>query len=323
METVEKTNLTLMGDFILLGLSIPAEQQHGLSVLFLCMYVVTVLGNILIILAIACDSHLHTPMYFFLSNLASVDACFSSTTIPQMVVHTLTGSRTISFARCLTQLFFFISFVNMDSLLLCLMAYDRYVAICHPLHYSSIMTLRLCVQLVVGLWVLAGLHALLHTALMARLSFCASKVIHHFFCDLNPLLQLSCSNISTNVLVIFLVGGLLALTPFVCILISYGFISAAVLRVSSRQGKQKAFSTCGSHLAVVALFYGTAIAVYFSPSSSHTPERDTLSAIMYTMVTPLLNPFIYSLRNRDMQQAFRSLLGRGQTLGNQQEPRER
>ncbi|XP_004611664.2 olfactory receptor 1C1 [Sorex araneus] len=319
---MEKTNGTLVEEFVLLGLSLPAEQQHRLSVLFLCMYLVTVSGNTLIILAITFDPHLHSPMYFFLSNLALVDICFCSTTIPQMVAQTLSGSRTIPYALCLTQLFFFISFVNMDSLLLCVMAYDRYVAICHPLHYSSIMTLRLCLQLVVGLWLLTCLHALLHTALMARLTFCASNVIHHFFCDLNPLLQLSCSDISINILVIFIVGGLLAITPFICILVSYGFISTAILRVSSAQGKQKAFSTCGSHLAMVALFYGTAIAVYFSPSSSHTPERDTLSAIMYNMVTPLLNPFIYSLRNRDMQRALRSLLCRGRALGSQPEPRE-
>ncbi|XP_055968306.1 olfactory receptor 1C1-like [Sorex fumeus] len=319
---MEKANGTLVEEFILLGLSIPAEQQHPLSVLFLCMYLVTVSGNTLIILAITFDPHLHSPMYFFLSNLAFVDICFCSTTIPQMVVQTLTGSRAISYARCLTQLFFFSSFVNMDSLLLCVMAYDRYVAICHPLHYGSIMTLRLCLQLVVGLWLLTCLHALLHTALVARLSFCASNVIHHYFCDFNPLLELSCSDISINVLVIFVVGGLMAFTPFVCILVSYGFISAAILRVSSPQGKQKAFSTCGSHLAVVVLFYGTAIVVYFTPSSSHNPERDTLSAVMYNMVTPLLNPFIYSLRNRDMQRALRSLLCRDCALGSQLGPRE-
>ncbi|XP_064135860.1 olfactory receptor 1C1-like [Loxodonta africana] len=279
---MERGNVTFISEFVLLGLSSSAEQQHLLSVLFLCMYLVTVSGNILIILAIASDSHLHSPMYFFLSNLAFVDICFTSNIVPQMVVNGLTGTKTISFSGCLTQLFFFISFVNMDSLLLCVMAYDRYVAICHPLRYTTLMNPHLCVQLVAGLSVVTYLHAFLHTALIARLSFCASNVIHHFFCDLNMILQLSCSDISFNVMVIFTEGILLALTPFICILISYGFIFSAILKITSSEGTQRAFSTCGYHLSVVVLFYGTASAIYFSPSSSHTPERDTLSAIMYT-----------------------------------------
>ncbi|XP_006877585.1 PREDICTED: olfactory receptor 1C1-like [Chrysochloris asiatica] len=304
---MERGNLTVIKEFILLGLPSSAEQQHFLSILFLCMYLVTVLGNMLIILGISCDSCLHSPMYFFLSNLAFVDICFTSTTVPQMVVNTLTGTHTISFSGCLTQLFFFISFVNMDSLLLCAMAYDRYVAICHPLHYMILMNPLLCVQLVAGLWVITYLHALLHTTLMAHLSFCSSNIIHHFFCDLNPLLKLSCSDVSFNLIVIFTVGGLVALTPLICILISYSFIFSTILKITSTQGKQRAFSTCGCHLSIVVLFYGTASAVYFSPSSSHTPQRDTLSAIMYTIVTPMLNPFIYSLRNKDMKKALQKI----------------
>ncbi|XP_012607738.2 olfactory receptor 1C1 [Microcebus murinus] len=308
---MEKRNLTVVREFVLLGLPCSAEQQHPLSVLFLCMYLVTLLGNMLIILAIAFDSSLHSPMYFFLSNLAFVDICFTSTIVPQMVVNILTDLKTISFAGCLTQLFFFISFVNMDSLLLCVMAYDRYVAICHPLHYTAVMNPRLCVQLVAGLWVLTYLHAFLHTFLITHLSFCGSNVIHHFFCDLNPILQLSCSDVSFNVLVIFTVGGLVALTPLICILISYGLIFSAILKITSTEGKQRAFSTCGCHLSVVVLFYGTAIAVYFRPSSSHTPESDTLSAVMYSVVTPMLNPFIYSLRNKAMKRALQKVLCKG------------
>ncbi|XP_008050358.1 olfactory receptor 1C1 [Carlito syrichta] len=304
---MEKRNLTAIREFVLLGLPDLAEQQHLLSVLFLCMYFVTVLGNMLIILTVCSDSRLHCPMYFFLSNLAFVDICFTSTTIPQMVVNTLTDTQTIPFAGCLTQLFFFISFVNMESLLLCVMAYDRYAAICHPLHYATIMNTRLCVQLVAGLWLVTYLHALLHTVLILHLSFCASNIIHHFFCDLNPLLQLSCSDISFNVIVMFIVGGLLALTPLICILISYGFIFSTILKITSTQGRQRALSTCGCHLTVVVLFYGTAIAVYFSPSSSHIPESDALSAIMYSVVTPMLNPFIYSLRNRNMTRALQKM----------------
>ncbi|XP_037356784.1 olfactory receptor 1C1-like [Talpa occidentalis] len=315
-------NATVVREFVLLGLAGPQGQQRRLSALFLCMYLLTVAGNTLIMLAIGVDARLHSPMYFFLSNLAMVDVCFSSTTVPQMAALALSHTRTIPFARCLAQLFFFITFVNMDSLLLGVMAYDRYVAICQPLRYAALMRPQLCAGLVAGLWVLAGLHALLHTALMARLSFCASNVVHHFFCDLHPLLQLSCSDVSTNVLVIFTVGGLLALTPFVLILVSYGAIAAAVLRLASAQGRGKAFSTCGAHLAVVALFYGTAIAVYFGPSSSHSPQRDTLSAVMYTVVTPMLNPFIYSLRNRDMKGALRGLLCGARAVGGPR-PQER
>uniref|UniRef100_A0A673TY07 Olfactory receptor n=1 Tax=Suricata suricatta TaxID=37032 RepID=A0A673TY07_SURSU len=307
---METGNRTVIKEFVLLGLSGSAEQQHFLSVLFLCMYVITLSGNMLIILVVGFDSHLHLPMYFFLSNLAFVDICFTSTTTPQMIVNILTDTQTISFVGCLSQLFFFISFVNMDSLLLCVMAYDRCVAVCHPLHYTAIMNLHFCVQLVVGLWIVTYLHALLHTLLMARLHFCASNIIHHFFCDLNPLLELSCSDISLNMVVIFTVGGLLALTPLICILVSYVLIFSTILKITSTQGKQRAFSTCGCHLSVVVLFYGTASAVYFNPSSSFIPESDTLLAIMYTVVTPMLNPFIYSLRNSDMKRALRKMLSR-------------
>ncbi|XP_007955233.1 olfactory receptor 1C1 [Orycteropus afer afer] len=311
---MKRGNLTVISEFVLLGLSSSAEKQHFLSILFLCMYLVMVLGNKLIILGIGSDSYIHSPMYFFLSNLAFVDICFTSTTVPRMVVNILTSTQTISFAGCLTQLFFFISFVNMDSLLLCVMAYDRYVAICHPLYYTALMNLCLCVQLVAGLWVVTYLHALLHTVLMAHLSFCASNIIHHFFCDLNPLLKLSCSDVSINVMAIFIVGGLLALTPLICILIYYGFIFSTILKITSTDGNQRAFSTCGCHLSVVVLFYGTSSAVYFTPSSSHTPQRDPLSAIMYTLVTPMLNPFIYSLRNKDMKKALQKTLCKGRNF---------
>ncbi|XP_023408879.1 olfactory receptor 1C1-like [Loxodonta africana] len=204
----------------------------------------------------------------------------------------------------------------MDSLLLCVMAYDRYVTICYPLHYTTLMNSHLCVQLVAGLSVVTYLYALLHTALIACLSFCASNIIPYFFCDLNSLLQLSCSDISFSVVVIFTVGSLLALTPLICILISYGFIFSTILRITSTQGKQRAFSTCGYHLSVVVLSYGTASTFSFSlsPFSFHIPERDTLSAIIYTMVTTLLNPFIYSLRNKDMKRALQKIFCKGRVF---------
>ncbi|XP_031216489.1 olfactory receptor 1361-like [Mastomys coucha] len=303
------TNQSSVTEFFLLGLSRqPQQQQQLLFLLFLIMYLATVLGNLLIILAISTDSRLHTPMYFFLSNLSFVDVCFSSTTVPKVLAIHILRNQAISFSGCLTQLYFLCVFVDMDNFLLAVMAYDRFVAICHPLHYTTKMTHQLCALLVVGSWVVASLNALLHTLLMARLSFCGDNVIPHFFCEVTPLLKLSCSDTHLNQLMILTVAGLIMLAPFVCILVSYILITCAVLRVSSTGGRWKAFSTCGSHLAVVCLFYGTIISLYFNPSSSHSAGRDMAAAMMYTVVTPMLNPFIYSLRNRDMKGALRKVL---------------
>ncbi|GAB1300617.1 Olfactory receptor [Apodemus speciosus] len=302
-------NQSSVSEFLLLGLSRqPQQQQQLLFLLFLIMYLATVLGNILIILAISTDSRLHTPMYFFLSNLSFMDVCFSSTTVPKVLAIYILGSQTISFSGCLTQLYFLCVFAGMDDYLLAVMAYDRYVAICYPLHYTTKMTHQLCTLLVVGSWVVANLNCLLHALLIARLSFCGNNIIPHFFCDATPLLKLSCSDTQLNELMIHTEGAVVMVTPFACILISYIYITYAVLRVSSPRGRWKAFSTCGSHLAVVCLFYGTIISLYFNPSSSHSPGRDMAAAMMYTVVTPMLNPFIYSLRNRDMKGALRKVL---------------
>ncbi|KAL6035180.1 hypothetical protein STEG23_028202 [Scotinomys teguina] len=302
------TNLSSISEFLLLGLSRQPQQQQLLFLLFLIMYLATVLGNLLIILAIGTDSRLHTPMYFFLSNLSFVDVCFSSTIVPKVLANHILGSLAISFSECLTQLYFLSVFAVMDNFLLAVMAYDRFVAICHPLHYTTKMTHKLCALLVVWSWVVASLNALLHTLLIARLSFCAENIIPHFFCDSVPLLKLSCSDIYLNELMIFYVAGLIMMAPFVCILVSYVLIACAILRVSSTSGRWKAFSTCSSHLAVVCLFYGTIISLYFNPSSSHSAGSDMAAAMMYTVVTPMLNPFIYSLRNKDMKGALRKLL---------------
>ncbi|XP_032768898.1 olfactory receptor 1361-like [Rattus rattus] len=303
------TNESSISEFLLLGLSSqPQQQQQLLFLLFLIMYLATVLGNLLIILAISTDSHLHTPMYFFLSNLSFVDVCFSSTTVPKVLAIHIIRNQAISFSGCLTQLYFLCVFIDMDNFLLAVMAYDRYVAISHPLHYTTKMTHQLCVLMLVGSWVTASLNALLHTLLMARLSFCGDNIIPHFFCDVTPLLKLSCSDTHLNELMILTVAGLIMLAPFVCILVSYILIVYAVVRVSSTGGRWKAFSTCGSHLAVVCLFYGTIISLYFNPSSSHSAGKDMAAAMMYTVVTSMLNPFIYSLRNRDMKGALRRVL---------------
>ncbi|XP_004706259.1 olfactory receptor 1361-like [Echinops telfairi] len=305
---MSEANQSSVSEFLLLGLSRhPQQQQQFLFVLFLSMYLATVLGNLLIILAISKDSHLHTPMYFFLSNLSFVDICFSSTIVPNMLTNTL-SSDIMSFLECLTQLYFLIALADMDNFLLAVMAYDRFVAVCHPLHYTTKMTPQLCILLVTGSWVIAILNALLHTLLMARLSFCADNTIPHFFCDMTALLKLSCSDTHLNEMMSLTEGGLIITIPFVCILASYICITSAVLRVPSTKGKWKAFSTCGSHLATVSLFYGTIIAVYFNPSSSHSTDKDTAATVLYTVVTPMLNPFIYSLRNKDIKGALTKII---------------
>ncbi|XP_052051956.1 olfactory receptor 1361-like [Apodemus sylvaticus] len=301
-------NQSRISEFLLLGLSRqPQQQQQLLFLLFLIMYLATVLGNLLIILAISTDSHLHTPMYFFLSNLSFVDVCFSSTTVPKVLAIHILGNQSISFSGCLTQLYFLCVFAEMDNFLLAVMAYDRFVAICHPLYYTIKMTHQLCALLVIGSWLVANLYALLHTLLMAQLSFCGDNIIPHFFCDLTPLLKLSCSDTHLNELMTLTLGTVIMVIPFVCILISYFHITCAALSVSSSRRGWKSFSTCGSHLAVVCLFYGTIISLYFNPSFSHSPGRDMAAAMMFTVVTPMLNPFIYSLRNRDMKGALRKL----------------
>uniref|UniRef100_A0A8W4FKA2 G-protein coupled receptors family 1 profile domain-containing protein n=1 Tax=Sus scrofa TaxID=9823 RepID=A0A8W4FKA2_PIG len=261
---MEPGNQTSVLEFLLLGLSQDSEQQPILFGLFLSMFVVTVFGNLLIILGISSDPHLHTPMYFFLSNLSLADICFISTTIPKMLVNIQTQRKAISYAGCITQVYFFMVFGGMDTFLLTVMAYDRFVAICHPLlSYSLIQSL-----------------------LMLRLSFCSNWAIPHFHCELSQALML-------------LVSGFLGIVPFSGILCSYTRIVSSILRISSAHGKYKAFSTCASHLSVVSLFYGTGLGVYLSSESSSW--RGMVALVMYTVVTPMLNPFIYSLWNRDIK----------------------
>ncbi|XP_070286161.1 olfactory receptor 1J4-like [Myotis yumanensis] len=295
-------NQSSVSQFLLLGLPIPPGQQGVFFTLFLGMYLTTVLGNLLIILLIRLDSRLHTPMYFFLSHLAFSDMSFSSVTVPKMLLNMQTRQQSISYVGCMSQLYIFILFGGLDNFLLALMAYDRYVAICHPLHYTTIMREELCVLLVAGSWMVSCGSALLHTLLLVRLSFCANNTITHFFCDLIVLLKLSCSDIYLNELVIFTVGGMLTFLPLSIILGSYICIGNIILRVPSTKGLFKTFSTCGSHLSVVSLYYGTATGVYFFSSS--WDSKDIIASVLYTVVTPMLNPFIYSLRNRDIKQAL-------------------
>ncbi|KAM9210111.1 olfactory receptor-like protein DTMT [Dugong dugon] len=297
-------NQTIISEFILLGLPIDPEQQNQFYALFLAMYITTILGNLVIIVLIRLDSHLHTPMYLFLSNLSFSDLCFSSVTMPRLLQNMQSHVPFISYAGCLAQMYFSLFFGDLESFLLVAMAYDRYVAICFPLHYTAIMNPQLCLSLVAFSWVLTTFHAMLHTLLMARLCFCANKVIPHFFCDMSALLKLACSDTQVNELLIFIMGGLILVIPFSLITMSYVRIVSSILKVPSARGIRKAFSTCGSHLSVVSLFYGTVIGLYLFPSANNSTTKETVMAMMYTVVTPLLNPFIYSLRNRDMKGAL-------------------
>ncbi|XP_045726990.2 olfactory receptor 1G1-like [Mirounga angustirostris] len=302
-------NHTSIADFLLLGFSEHPEQLPLLFGLFLGMYLVTVLGNLLVILAIVADQHLHTPMYFFLANLSLIDTCFSCTIVPKVLVNILTQHHTISHTGCLVQMYFFIALALLDDFLLAVMAYDRYVAICLPLHYTTIMCPQRCLLLVTASWLCAHPLAFSLTLLMSQFSFCASHSIPHFFCDLLPLLKLACSDTQFFQVMMFADAALSGVVPLTCVLVSYTHIMHTILRVPSAEGKHKVFSTCGSHLTVVTLFYGTLFLVYFQPSSSYSADTGMAASVVYTMVTPMLNPFIYSLRNRDIKGALWRLSG--------------
>ncbi|XP_048222356.1 olfactory receptor 1A1-like [Perognathus longimembris pacificus] len=305
---MREENQSATTDFILLGVTGQQEQEDIFFILFLFIYPITLVGNMLIILAIVSDIHLHNPMYFFLANLSLVDIFFSSATIPKMLTNHLLGSKTISYVGCFMQMDFMLSFGNTDSYILAAMAIDRAVAISRPLHYTTIMSPRLCVVMVVGSWVVGNANSLPHALLTARLSFCGSKEVANFYCDILPLLKLSCSVIHFNVKIMYLGVGIFSV-PLFCIIISYVRVFATVLRVPSTKGILKAFSTCGSHLTVVSLYYGTIMGMYSQPLTSYS-LKDAIITVMYTAVTPMLNPFIYSLRNRDMKAALGKLFGR-------------
>ncbi|XP_006996891.1 olfactory receptor 1N1-like [Peromyscus maniculatus bairdii] len=301
-------NHSSISEFFLRGITGFPEQQQLLYGLFLCMYLVTLTGNVLIILAIGSDPRLHTPMYFFLANLSFADMGLVSSTVTKMLFNVQTQHHTISYNGCLTQMYLFMMFGDLDSFFLAVMAYDRYVAICRPLHYSTIMSARFCVLMLALCWVLTNIVALTHTLLVARLSFCVAGEIAHFFCDITSVLKLSCSDTHVNELVLSGFGGTVLMVPFVSIVISYVHIVFAVLRVKTSGGGTKAFSTCSSHLCVVCIFYGTLFSVYLFPPSVESTEKDIAAAAVYTVVTPMLNPFIYSLRNKDMKGALKRLL---------------
>ncbi|XP_055969275.1 olfactory receptor 7G3-like [Sorex fumeus] len=308
--SVDPGNETGIVEFLLLGLSDDSQVQSLLFCLFLSMYLVTITGNLFIILAVSSNPHLHTPMYFFLSILSTADIGFTSSTMPKMIWYIHTQSRTISHAGCLVQLSFFYGFGCLDNVVLAVMAYDRFVAICHPLHYTVIMNPHLCSRLLLLSVCISLMESQAHCLMMSQLTFCTHVEIPHFFCDLPQLLRKSCGDTSMDNMLLYFIVAIFGGVPISGILYSYSRIVSSVLRVSSTGGRSKAFSTCGSHLTVVCLFYGTGIGVYLSSTVSQSPMKGEVSSVVYTTIVPMLNPFIYSLRNKDIKRAFQKLLSR-------------
>lgn len=297
-------NWTSPMDFLLLGLGNVPELQSPLFFLTFMIYSVTMAGNILIIVLVVAVQHLHTPMYFFLVNLSSLETCYSSTILPRLLASFLTGDRTISGHGCIAQFYFFGSFVTSECYLLAAMSYDRYLAICQPLLYASFMTWKVCIQMAAGSWLMGFLLSAVVIYLLSQLKFCGPKAIDHFFCDLIPLLELSCSETRVVTLVTFMLSLLDLVFPFLFMLASYVCIIAAILRIPSRVSRQKAFSTCSSHLTVITVFYGTLIIVYMMSRSVSLRQLNKVLSFFYTILTPLVNPLIYSLRNREVREAL-------------------
>ncbi|XP_076994143.1 olfactory receptor 13G1-like [Tamandua tetradactyla] len=301
-------NSSTVTEFIILGLTRKPGLQVVLFIIFLFIYLVAFLGNMLIVIAIICNLALHTPMYLLLLALALVDIICTTSIIPKMLGNMITSDKTISYGGCMSQLFFFTGSLGAEMVLFTTMAYDRYVAaVCFPLRYSTIMNPHMCAALLSIVMAIAVTNSWVHTGLILRLTFCGSNNIDHFFCEIPPLLALSCSPVRINEVMVYVADITLAVGDFTLTCISYGFIIAAILRIRSAEGKKKAFSTCSSHLIVVSLYYAPVIYTYIRPASSYTFERDKAVAALYTLVTPTLNPIVYSFRNKDMQTGIRKV----------------
>ncbi|XP_076780831.1 olfactory receptor 8B8-like [Arvicanthis niloticus] len=299
-------------EFILVGLTKEPDLQCPLFILFLVMYVLTVLGNLGLISLIVLNSHLHTPMYFFLFNLSFIDLWYSSVFTPKMLMSFISEKNIISYRGCMTQLFFFSFFCISECYVLTVMAYDRYVAICNPLLYNIVMSPKLCLNLILGTYMMAFASAMAHTGCMLRLTFCSANTINHYFCDIPPLLQLSCTSTYVNELEVFVVIGINIIVPTITIFISYGFILSSIFHISSKEGRSKAFSTCSSHIIAVSLFFGSGAFMYLKPSSAESMNESKISSVFYTNTVPLLNPLIYSLRNKDVKVALIKTLSKRQ-----------
>ncbi|XP_073498369.1 olfactory receptor 5V1-like [Phyllobates terribilis] len=302
---MEGTNQKSPGSSILLGLSNVLHFQIICFVIFLVMYIMTLAGNVLLVIVVRINSKLQTPMYFFLSNLSIIDICFSSTIVPKILINTISEDRSISILGCAFQMYFHLALGATECILLAIMAYDRFVAICKPLHYTNIMSKILCSCLAAGSWSFCFMNSAIHVVLTFHLPYCRSHHINHFFCEMPPFFQLSCKDTWFNELAMYISAVIIASSSFVLTLISYVHIIYTILKIRSSQGRQKAFSTCASHLTVVSLYYVTIMFMYMRPRSMHSPETDKTVSILYTAVTPMLNPIIYSMRNKDVKSTIK------------------
>ncbi|XP_028718042.1 olfactory receptor 145-like [Peromyscus leucopus] len=301
-------NGSLVMEFILLGITGEPDLQVPLFLLFLVIYLVTTLGNLTLIILMVLNSHLHTPMYFFLFNLSLIDLCYSSVIIPKMLMNFLVKKNFISYTGCLTQLYIFCFFGISECYMLTAMAYDRYVAICNPLLYNIAMSPKVCFYLMLGSYLMGFSGATIHTGFMLRLTFCDVNTINHYFCDIRPLLQLSCTSTYVNEIELLIVAGIDIIVPTVIIFTSYGFILSNILKINSTEGRSKAFSTCSSHIIAVSLFFGSCAFMYLKPSSAGSMDQAKISSVFYNIVVPMMNPLIYSLRNKDVKIALKNTL---------------
>ncbi|XP_057605134.1 olfactory receptor 8B3-like [Hippopotamus amphibius kiboko] len=303
-------NGSFVTEFTLVGLTDQPDLQLLLFFLFVVMYMVTVLGNLGLIILIRLNLHLHTPMYYFLFNLSFIDFCYSSVFTPKMLTNFLSKNKIISYMGCMSQLYFFCFFLISECYVLTSMAYDRYVAICNPLLYSTAMSPKVCSSLLLGSYLMAFSGAMAITGCMLRLTFCDANTINHYLCDILPLLQLSCTSTYVNELVVFIVAGINIIVPSITIFVSYSFILSSILHISSTEGRSKAFSTCSSHIIAVSLFFGSGAFMYLKPSSAGSMDERKISSVFYTNVVPMINPLIYSLRNKDVKIALSKTLRR-------------
>ncbi|XP_056388307.1 olfactory receptor 1019-like [Hyla sarda] len=283
-------------------------NQINLFVIFLLIYLNIILGNITVFLCITLDSHLHTPMYIFLCSLSIVDILSSSNILPKLLYMLFTQQKIITFNGCMAQLYFFIYFTCTEFFLLAVMAYDRYVAICHPLHYALYMSMKHCALYLVGTWLAAALEPVLHTLFIANLSFCSSLQVNHFFCDISPLLTLSCNDTIHVEIATYVLGAIVGLSAFTLTLLSYVFIINSILHIKSAEGRRKAFFTCASHLTSVIIFYGTSLFLHVRPTSTYAPTQDKIFSLLYIILIPVLNPLIYTMKNKQFKEAFSRLI---------------
>ncbi|KAM4707042.1 olfactory receptor 11L1-like [Discoglossus pictus] len=301
-------------DFVILGLLSNKEPHMTLFFIFLLIFLVTLIGNLIIMTVVWLDRALQTPMYFFLTNLSFLEIWYTTTTVPKLLANLLTKSSNISFTGCMTQLFFFVTFGASECYLLLIMAYDRYLAICKPLYYHSVMDIRTCSQLVTSCWISGVLTGLMPVLLISQLEFCRSREVNHFFCDIPPLLELSCSDTYSTEISIFVLSLVVLFCSLLLTLVSYIFIVISLLNIQSSVGRAKTFSTCGAHLTVVLIYYGTMIFMYVRPHSSYSSDLNKCISVFYTVVTPGLNPIIYSLRNKEVKTSVKKLIKRFQYI---------